>query len=78
MISDAFSSAFTLFELFERKLEMHQGHLVKAAVELAKDWRTDRPFRCFPAARERRPGHMARRSQSQSNRFLAEPRRRYR
>lgn len=36
------ADAFTLFELFERKLEMHQGHLVKAAVELAKDWRTDR------------------------------------
>ena len=35
------ADAFTLFELFERKLEMHQGHLVKAAVELAKDWRTD-------------------------------------
>ena len=31
------ADAFTLFELFERKLEMHQGHLVKAAVELAKD-----------------------------------------
>ncbi len=30
------ADAFTLFELFERKLEMHQGHLVKAAVELAK------------------------------------------
>ena len=36
------ADAFTLFELFERKLEMHQGHLTKAAVELAKDWRTDR------------------------------------
>ena len=33
------ADAFTLFELFERKLEMHQGHLTKAAVELAKDWR---------------------------------------
>ncbi len=33
------ADAFTLVELFERKLEMHQGHLVKAAVELAKDWR---------------------------------------
>ncbi|MCO6548875.1 MAG: HslU--HslV peptidase proteolytic subunit, partial [Gilliamella sp.] len=31
------ADAFTLFELFERKLEMHQGHLTKAAVELAKD-----------------------------------------
>ena len=36
------ADAFTLFELFERKLEMHQGHLLKSAVELAKDWRTDR------------------------------------
>ncbi|MDP2568669.1 ATP-dependent protease subunit HslV [Photobacterium damselae subsp. piscicida] len=35
------ADAFTLFERFERKLEMHQGHLLKAAVELAKDWRTD-------------------------------------
>ncbi|MCX2957423.1 ATP-dependent protease subunit HslV [Serratia symbiotica] len=35
------ANAFTLFELFEQKLEMHQSHLVKAAVELAKDWRTD-------------------------------------
>ncbi|WP_310593033.1 ATP-dependent protease subunit HslV, partial [Escherichia coli] len=39
------ADAFTLFELFERKLELHQGHLVKAAVELAKDWRTDRMLR---------------------------------
>ena len=39
------ADAFTLFELFERKLEMHQGHLTKAAVELAKDWRTDRMLR---------------------------------
>lgn len=36
------ADAFTLFERFEGKLEMHQGHLVKAAVELAKDWRTDK------------------------------------
>ena len=36
------ADAFTLFERFESKLEMHQGHLVRAAVELAKDWRTDR------------------------------------
>ncbi len=34
--------AFTLFERFEGQLEKHQGHLVRAAVELAKDWRTDR------------------------------------
>ncbi|WMY97628.1 MAG: ATP-dependent protease subunit HslV [Arsenophonus sp.] len=36
------ADAFTLFEFFEQKLELHQGHLTKAAVELAKDWRTDR------------------------------------
>ena len=39
------ADAFTLFEL----LEMHQGHLVKAAVELAKDWRTDRMLRKLEA-----------------------------
>ncbi|WMQ74024.1 MAG: ATP-dependent protease subunit HslV [Sodalis sp.] len=43
------ADAFTLFELFERKLEVHQGHLVKAAVELAKDWRTDRMLRRLEA-----------------------------
>lgn len=43
------ADAFTLFELFERKLEMHQGHLVKSAVELAKDWRTDRMLRRLEA-----------------------------
>lgn len=43
------ADAFTLFELFERKLELHQGHLVKAAVELAKDWRTDRMLRRLEA-----------------------------
>ncbi len=43
------ADAFTLFELFERKLEKHQGHLVKAAVELAKDWRTDRMLRRLEA-----------------------------
>lgn len=36
------ADAFTLFERFEGQLEKHQGHLVRAAVELAKDWRTDR------------------------------------
>ena len=35
------ADAFTPFELFERKLEMHQGHLTKSAVELDKDWRKD-------------------------------------
>lgn len=43
------ADAFTLFELFERKLEMHQGHLVKSSVELAKDWRTDRILRKLEA-----------------------------
>ncbi len=38
----ATADAFTLFELFETKLEKHGGQLVRAAVELAKDWRTDR------------------------------------
>ena len=43
------ADAFTLFELFERKLEMYQGHLLKSAVELAKDWRTDRALRKLEA-----------------------------
>ncbi|MBA6293074.1 ATP-dependent protease subunit HslV [Colwellia sp. MB3u-70] len=43
------ADAFTLFERFESKLEMHQGHLTKAAVELAKDWRTDRALRKLEA-----------------------------
>lgn len=43
------ADAFTLFELFERKLEMHQGHLTKSAVELAKEWRTDRALRKLEA-----------------------------
>jgi ATP-dependent HslUV protease subunit HslV len=43
------ADAFTLFERFEAKLEMHQGHLTKAAVELAKDWRTDRMLRKLEA-----------------------------
>ena len=38
----ATADAFTLFELFESKLEKHGGQLVRAAVEMAKDWRTDR------------------------------------
>ncbi|HNO62732.1 MAG TPA: ATP-dependent protease subunit HslV, partial [Thauera aminoaromatica] len=40
---------FTLFERFEAKLEKHQGHLVRSAVELAKDWRTDRALRRLEA-----------------------------
>lgn len=43
------ADAFTLFERFESKLEMHQGHLTRAAVELAKDWRTDRALRRLEA-----------------------------
>ena len=43
------ADAFTLFERFEGKLEMHQGNLVRAAVELAKDWRTDRMLRRLEA-----------------------------
>lgn len=43
------ADAFTLFERFEAKLEMHQGHLVRAAVEMAKDWRTDRMLRRLEA-----------------------------
>ncbi len=43
------ADAFTLFERFERKLEEHQGHLTRAAVELAKDWRTDRMLRRLEA-----------------------------
>ena len=43
------ADAFTLFERFEAKLETHQGHLVRAAVELAKDWRTDKMLRRLEA-----------------------------
>jgi ATP-dependent HslUV protease subunit HslV len=43
------ADAFTLFELFEKKLEMHHGQLTRAAVELAKDWRTDRMLRRLEA-----------------------------
>jgi ATP-dependent HslUV protease subunit HslV len=43
------ADAFTLFERFEAKLELHQGHLMRAAVELAKDWRTDRMLRKLEA-----------------------------
>ena len=43
------ADAFTLFEKFESKLQMHQGHLTKAAVELAKDWRSDRALRKLEA-----------------------------
>lgn len=43
------ADAFTLFERFEGKLEKHQGQLVRAAVEMAKDWRTDRMLRRLEA-----------------------------
>ena len=43
------ADAFTLFERFEAQLEQHQGQLVRAAVELAKDWRTDRALRRLEA-----------------------------
>jgi ATP-dependent HslUV protease subunit HslV len=45
----ATADAFTLFERFEAKLEKHQGHLTRAAVELAKDWRSDRVLRRLEA-----------------------------
>ena len=43
------ADAFTLFERFEAKLEKHQGHLTRAAVELTRDWRTDRVLRKLEA-----------------------------
>src|SRR4029079_16326031 len=43
------ADAFTLFERFEPKLDKHQGNLMRAAVELAKDWRTDRMLRRLEA-----------------------------
>lgn len=43
------ADAFTLFERFEGKLQKHQGHLVRSAVELAKDWRTDKMLRRLEA-----------------------------
>ena len=43
------ADAFTLFEYFESKLEKHSGNLVRSAVEMAKDWRTDRALRRLEA-----------------------------
>ncbi|MFY0075943.1 ATP-dependent protease subunit HslV, partial [Acinetobacter baumannii] len=43
------ADAFTLLDLFEAKLEKHQGNLMRASVELAKDWRTDRMLRRLEA-----------------------------
>ena len=45
----ATADAFTLFERFESKLDKHQGHLMHSAIELAKDWRTDRLLRRLEA-----------------------------
>ncbi len=45
----ATADAFTLFERFEAQLEKHQGHLMRAAVELAKDWRTERSLQRLEA-----------------------------
>jgi ATP-dependent HslUV protease subunit HslV len=45
----ATADAFTLFERLERKLELHHGQLLRAAVELAKDWRTDKYLRNLEA-----------------------------
>ncbi len=45
----ATADAFTLFELFETKLEKHQGDLLRSAVEFAKEWRTDRALRRLEA-----------------------------
>ena len=43
------ADAFTLFERFEAKLDKHQGHLQRAAIELTRDWRTDRVLRRLEA-----------------------------
>jgi ATP-dependent HslUV protease subunit HslV len=45
----ATADAFTLFERFEAKLEKHQGQLVRSAIELSKEWRTDRVLRRLEA-----------------------------
>lgn len=45
----ATADAFTLFERFEAKLDKHQGHLLRAAIELTRDWRTDRVLRRLEA-----------------------------
>src|ERR1700754_4259694 len=48
-VGDATADAFTLFDRLERKLEQHNGQLMRAAVELAKDWRTDKYLRNLEA-----------------------------
>ena len=47
----ATADAFTLFERFESKLEKHSGHLVRAAIELTRDWRTDKALRTLVSMR---------------------------
>ena len=49
LVAGATADAFTLFERFEAKLDKHQGQLARAAVELAKDWRSDRILRRLEA-----------------------------
>ena len=49
LLAGGTADAFTLFERFEAKLETYQGHLTRAAVELAKDWRTDKILRRLEA-----------------------------
>ena len=49
LLAGGTADAFTLFERFEAKLSKHQGHLLRSAVELAKDWRTDRMLRRLEA-----------------------------
>ena len=49
LVAGATADDFTLFERFEAKLEKHQGHLVRSAIELTKDWRTDRVLRRLEA-----------------------------
>ena len=49
MLYEVITDAFTLFERLESKLEQHPGNLTRAAVELAKDWRTDRYLRRLEA-----------------------------
>jgi len=64
------ADAFTLFERFETKLEQHNGQLTRAAVELAKDWRTDRMLRAA-SIRSRRLGHLVARRRSEITEYSA-------
>src|SRR2546427_1692097 len=60
------ADAFTLFERFEGKLDKHQGNLMRSAVELAKDWRTDRILRRLEAMLADRKSTRLNSSHSQS------------